>query len=589
VPEQENWLYDADSTAPGYRQRGEAEGLAQARSARPEEPDVIEQRPPLNARPARRDLSSPERFFETRQASEAVAQAGCATVSTATPFSVAHRVLFFIASLLALATFWWPHLPMIDLPQHAAQVALLRDLLLGKSHFSSLVSINLFTPYLIGYLFALPLSFVLSASVAVQLVLAASFIAFVGSCVALRRELSDDYRFDWLFLPGFFAFPYIYGVYNFLVAAPFVVYCIVMQLRFAQEPTPRSGARIVMFGVFLLFSHGLGLALSLVSGFVTTLTCSPFSLKQLRIRLWPYATLGLLAVVVFKLMRFNASGVSGAASPFAEFEWFSESIPLRMTRIFVYLGTIWTGDSLVIGLIVGAVIAAVMINPRVRWSVGGALFLMIAAILLFAPDTFAGVLFVRHRFTMFFLPFLALALAVPRGMTARPWPKSVSVIGYFGLAAAVFTFFVIQLDRARAFATEGDEFDRILGAALPNQRALAVIYEKNSLVGLKPSVYLHWPLWYQAEKSGFVEYNFAHFEPQIVRFRSDAECSYCYATHFRPQVIDWSTVSIANYHYFFVRGAQEHVAAIQARSSCQFAIAANSGRWWLLEAKPPCG
>jgi hypothetical protein len=533
MPEQENWPYDADSNAPGYHQQREAERLAQAQPARPDKPALIERRPTFSAQPARGDL--PERFFEARQAPEAVAPAGGATFSTPTPFSVAHRALFFVASLLALATFSWPHLPMVDLPQHAAQVALLRDLLLGKSHFSSLVSINLFTPYLIGYLFALPLSFVLSASVAVQLVLAASFIAFMGACIALRRELSDDYRFDWLFLPGFFAFPYVFGVYNFVAAAPFVVYCVVWQIRFAQIPTRRSGVRIFLFGVFLLFSHDLGLALSLLTGFVTALTFSPFTIRQLRIRLWPYATLGLLAGVVFKIMRFNASVTTSVASPFPEFEWFFEPIQHRAVGIFLYLGSIWLDDVPLLTTIVVIVIAAVMINPRPRWSVGAALFLLISAVLMLAPDTFAGVLFVRHRFTMFFLPFLALALAVPRGATPRLSPKSVTAISYSTLVVAVFVFFFIQLNREIDFVAESYGFSRIIDAARPNERALAVIFEPDDIRARKPSVYLHWPLWYQAEKSGFVEYNFAHFEPQIARFKSGAECDFCYAKHIAPK------------------------------------------------------
>ena len=70
--------------------------------------------------------------------------------------------LFLLTSAWGMLIFWLaPHPPMIDLPEHAAQVALLRDLLLGQSPWGDLFRINLFTPYLLGYALALPLSFLM--------------------------------------------------------------------------------------------------------------------------------------------------------------------------------------------------------------------------------------------------------------------------------------------------------------------------------------------------------------------------------------------------------------------------------------------
>ncbi|MCW0054006.1 hypothetical protein OIV36_31550, partial [Burkholderia pseudomallei] len=70
------------------------------------------------------------------------------------PYRTADRVLrvLFVATVAAAGLLFWlvPHPPMVDLPQHAGQVAILHDLLLGQSPWAPLLRINLFTPYLLG-------------------------------------------------------------------------------------------------------------------------------------------------------------------------------------------------------------------------------------------------------------------------------------------------------------------------------------------------------------------------------------------------------------------------------------------------------
>ena len=44
------------------------------------------------------------------------------------------------------------YLPLVHLPQHAAQVAALDELLKGKSTWTNLVELNFNTPSLVGYL-----------------------------------------------------------------------------------------------------------------------------------------------------------------------------------------------------------------------------------------------------------------------------------------------------------------------------------------------------------------------------------------------------------------------------------------------------
>src|SRR5579871_3959121 len=116
-----------------------------------------------------------------------------------------------IPRLLWLATFIWgaaiPWIahrpPLIDLPQHAGQVALFRDLLGGASLWAHDLYLNFFTPYLTAYGLAAFLSNFVSTLASLKIVLSLGYVLFVAACVALRRQFAGDPRLDWLFLPGF--------------------------------------------------------------------------------------------------------------------------------------------------------------------------------------------------------------------------------------------------------------------------------------------------------------------------------------------------------------------------------------------------
>jgi len=126
------------------------------------------------------------------------------------------RALFLATVAWAVAIVWLaPHPPMIDLPQHAGQVALLSQLLAGHSPWSHLVQPNLLTPYLGAFAPALPLSYVLPVATVLKILLSVAYLAFVWLGVALRRRFGADARLDWLCVPGFFGYAYEWGFLTF--------------------------------------------------------------------------------------------------------------------------------------------------------------------------------------------------------------------------------------------------------------------------------------------------------------------------------------------------------------------------------------
>src|SRR5205085_6190864 len=84
------------------------------------------------------------------------------------PMSRPLRLLFWACCAWAVAAMWLaPHLPQIDLPQHAGQTALLREFALGRTPWPGELRVNLLTPYLIVYGALLGLAFVMSIESAI--------------------------------------------------------------------------------------------------------------------------------------------------------------------------------------------------------------------------------------------------------------------------------------------------------------------------------------------------------------------------------------------------------------------------------------
>src|SRR5262245_17337319 len=160
---------------------------------------------------------------------------------------------------------------MSDLAQHAGQVAVWRDLLSGTSKWQALLYVNYFTPYLLGYGLALALSFLMPVAAALKLALMLAYYLFVAACVMLRRRLDGDARLDWLFIPGFFGYAFVWGFYPFLIAVPIAVLFMVAAHRYAERPALASGALVLLAGLALFYAHGMAFLFANAVGVVFVL------------------------------------------------------------------------------------------------------------------------------------------------------------------------------------------------------------------------------------------------------------------------------------------------------------------------------
>ena len=482
----------------------------------------------------------------------------------------AEQVLFWLTIVAAAGMMWLaPRLPMVDLPQHVAQVTLWHDLITGQSAFADIVRINLMTPYLLGYGLMLPLSFVFPAHVIAQIVLTLALLAFVAACQAIRRELGGDRRLDWLFLLSFYGYCWKLGFMTFLVASPLALLFLLLALRHARQPGWVQGTGLAATGLVLLFSHGLMFVGAAFLGGLLMLDQAWQERFGRAIRHFaPYVAIGFCAIALRLATQEQTAAVQAAE--------FAYGLPIWQ-RPAIWLISIADMDNAGTPLLPLATLAALCVpflpgcGPFARR--GLVLLTGLIALLCLLPTDAVQTGMIYQRFALFLPPFLAFACA-----ERKPQLAHTAV-----MALACWLVLGIQASRITEFARESQPFETVLNAAEPGKRALAVIFEAQSPAASSSHGYLHYAAWYQAEKHGFVDFNFAAFHPQIVRFRPGKIARAGETFAYAPQRFSFAEVEPDLYDYVFVRGSGSEADNFRAASPCALVVLAADGPWHLMK------
>ncbi|NML30329.1 hypothetical protein [Paraburkholderia antibiotica] len=533
--------------------------------------------------------------------SSAPARAGAEATSGAELFSrsgrlaaILPRVLFIVTVLYGGALFWVaPHPPMVDLPQHAGQVTLLRDLLEHRSSWQNLVQLNLLTPYLVGYGLALPLTYLMPIGAALKAVLTFAYFAFVASCVGFRRYLNGDPRLDWLFVPGFFGFSFMWGFYTFLVAAPLGILFVWLSHDYAGATSMRKGVWMFVAGTALFFCHGLVFLFAVAIG-VGFVLYRQRSWARKILALAPFVPLGVLTLV-YAWWSHTTDPLLGHVVPgIAVFNWGWDL--QRLLSLPVYVWGMNKSAAVYLPVVALMFVAPWVWRDRINPD-RTALVPMLAVgfVWLFVPGTALKTAYLYHRFALFLLPAYALMFCAPpalasaaRRASSMSGARAGKLLGV-GVQAAIIAgcwiFFADQTVRLHRFAAEIAPLDDLLERTEPDQRALSLIFDRTSPAYRSPHAYAHQSVWYQAEKHGFVDLNFATFVPQIVRFRPGMMPISPPALEHEPGAFDWTRDNGRQYRYFFVRKADPLPRNFFANNECDVVLVTHEAEWSLYERR----
>lgn len=457
-------------------------------------------------------------------------------------------ILYLISVVWGVLIFWIsPHLPLIDLPQHAGQATLLKEMLLNQSKWSDIVTINYFTPNFATYVLVIFLMTFFKVSSALSVALSIAYCAFIYFSIQLRKHFKVDSRLDWLFLLPFFGFAYNWGFVTYLISAPIALLFLLLADKYAINPSKTRAVGLMFVGLLLLEAHGLMFLFTFCVGGLFLINHAK-SLRKFMLAVIPYA---FIFIVFTLLYKFNSgfNQMNGAK------EYVSSSTPpidwgLRVGRVkevFIYIFAESTQNiprSILYPIVAITVFAPWLFGLKINWNNRSAVIFLISTLsmILFFPNGILGTYIVYQRYSIFFLTSYALLFVNNQDYikSSRFFSLILPNITLFLLIICTWVLLLFQTQVHWKFKLEAQVIDKIMSGLEPNQKMLYIINSKyKDGQSLNPR-FEHYALWYQAEKSGFVEYNLASLAPFPVRYKKGAAAKFKF-TEFGLRVADKSS------------------------------------------------
>lgn len=491
-------------------------------------------------------------------------------------------VLFFIAVAWGASIFWIaPHPPMVDLAQHAGQIALLKDWISGDSTWKSLFQINLLTPYLVGYGAGLLLSFFMPVVVAMKVLLSFAYVSSVLLWKSIGRSLNSDPSLDWLAIPSFFGFCYYWGLFTFLISTPICLAFLYYANQYSTKKAPQQGFVIGFAGFALLVAHGLSFALGWSIG--VALLVMQHIKARISFRLYaPYLVLAVLAVLFYVAgKQLDKSIITVPVIPH-----FGDGPIIRFLQalrfpFFFGEGVISRAGFML--MIIAMFVAIILLRLRVDMSSPSSWvpFSVTAAIFWLMPATMDNTSLLYQRFSLYLLPTFAWMFSrLPAERRNAP-PPSVAVSRFASalLVASTFIFLGLVSLSGWRFGQEAAGIEKVMEGLEPRQRALALVFDPTSPAAESADAYLHFPVWYQAERHGLTDYNFAWGTAQVVRYRPESRPAVGIGFDNDPETFSWDKHRGSDYGYFFVRGANKTDEALFRGAPCLPKLVTETGSW----------
>ena len=459
--------------------------------------------------------------------------------------------------LLLAAFFWVPYLPMVDMPQHAAQISIWLHLHDPKWAEFQLFELNLRTPYLGAYALGRALAGVLGVVPALKLVVWLSIVGHWAAFDWLVRSLGHARWLGLLGLPLGMGYGFYFGFISFIGALPFGLSAICLALRHRARPSLASGLWLGAALCATLATHGFALGLTVVM-------VTPLLLRgegSLLARGAPLCAPALLILV-----------------------WLVPGSSARSIGLTIWDPRFWE-LSQVPGLLLassGADHAASVLGLMVLGAVLGSLgrpsrelerFLPLLVILLgycLFPLSFGGFTPLHPRFAAFLVPSLLLAFQ-PRPVARSPYLESFVAV----TTGVWFCLFAIRLQRFARETQPISDFVARMPAAL---KIRPLVFDRGSDAFPGLPAMLHLSAYYVPEKGGYQGYSFAMYPTSVVRYRPEIVPTMDRGAEWHPE---WfSLAEELGYQCFLVHSASDRSAELFDTELDRLSLVFHEQGWW---------
>jgi len=198
------------------------------------------------------------------------------------------------------------------------------------------------------------------------------------------------------------------------------------------------------------------------------------------------------------------------------------------------------------------------------------------AVYVLCPHGAFNTLFLFHRLAVFLVPLWLIAWERPADRPATPTRKPLVLI----LLLTISVWLSLNLARFGMFA----EHTRGLTAVLSRMEPEKYVAGMTGFTGTPEfsyPVYLHIAAWYQATRGGIVDFNFAIFHPQLVRYKDMTSPRIDVPRSERPKTFVWDRDGGDRYDYFLVYSEEDVAAELFKDRIDEVELATRDGSWWV--------
>jgi len=464
----------------------------------------------------------------------------------------------FLSGLLLIAFFWVPYLPMVDMPQHAAQIAIWLHLHDPNWADFQLFELNLRTPYLGAYALGRGLSGFLGVVPALKVVVWLSIVSHWAAFDWLVRSLRHARWLGLLGLPLGMGYGFYFGFISFIGALPFGLSATCLALRHRARPRLSSGLWLGAALCATLATHGFALGLTMV-------LVGPLILRgggSLVTRGAPLLAPALLMLV------WLVPGSSARSIGFTIWDprfWELREVP---GLLLAASGADHAASAL-----------GVIFLGIVLWSVGRPsreperflpLLVMLLGYCLF-PLSLGGFTPLHPRFAAFLLPSVLLAFQ-PRSAPRSPYFDGVIAFA----TTAWFCLFALRLPR---FARETQPIADFVARMPAGLRIRPLVFERGSDAFPGLPAMLHLSAYYVPEKGGYQGYSFAMYPTSVVRYHPEIVPTMDGGAEWHPE---WFSAAdeLNGYDCFLVHSSADLSLELFGARLEQLSLVFHEQGWW---------
>jgi hypothetical protein len=472
----------------------------------------------------------------------------------------APRLCALVLSALLLAAFFWVrYLPMVDLPQHAAQISIWLHLNDPNWAEFQLFELNFRTPYLGAYALARGLASFVGVLPALKFVVWLTIVGHWAAFDWLVRSLGHARWLGLFGLPLGMGYGFYFGFISFIGALPFGLCATCLALRHRAHPSLASGLWLGAALCATLATHGFALGLTMV-------LVAPLLLRGKGSLIG--RALPLLAPALLMLIWLvpGSSAKSIGLTIWDPRFWELKQVPglLLASSAADHFNT-WLGVLflLVVGLALG--------RPERALERFIPLAVMLLGYCLF-PLSLGGFTPLHPRFAAFLVPALLLAFE-PRA-AARSTSFAIEIVPL--LTVFWFSMFVIRLQR---FARETQPIADFIASMPAGLRIRPLIFDRESEAFPGLPAMLHLSAYYVPEKGGYQGYSFAMYPTSVVRYHPEIVPTMDRGAEWHPEWFS-AAYELGGYQIFLVHSALDRSIELFDTQVDRLSLVFHEQGWW---------